>query len=139
MCIRDREHLRAPDGGLHPVQRAMVEHHGSQCGFCTPGFVMSLFALYHEGVRATRPAVNDALAGNLCRCTGYRPIVDAALASCDGSASDRFAADAAATAERLRAMEGDSPLAISRDGARYAVPRSSDQVEMCIRDRCTGG
>ena len=129
------EHLRAPDGGLHPVQRAMVEHHGSQCGFCTPGFVMSLFALYHAGTQATRPAVNDALAGNLCRCTGYRPIVDAALASCDGSASDRFAADAAATAERLRAMEGDSPLAISRDGARYAVPRSSDQVAALLTER----
>jgi xanthine dehydrogenase small subunit len=71
------------DTGLHPVQAAMVEHHGSQCGFCTPGIVMSLFALYHEGARpVTRQAVNDALAGNLCRCTGYRPIVDAALQAC---------------------------------------------------------
>ena len=54
---------------LHPVQQAMVDHHGSQCGFCTPGIVMSLFALYHEGA-ATRESVNAALSGNLCRCTG---------------------------------------------------------------------
>ena len=73
---------------LHPVQRAMVDLHGSQCGFCTPGFVMALFALYHAPRAAPldRAAVNDAIAGNLCRCTGYRPIVDAALTACaDGA------------------------------------------------------
>ncbi len=72
------ESLKHPDGSLHPVQRAMVDCHGSQCGFCTPGFVMSLFALYKSADRPSRTDVNDALAGNLCRCTGYRPIVDAA-------------------------------------------------------------
>ena len=73
------EDLAAPDGTLHPVQQAMVEQHGSQCGFCTPGFVMSLFALYQSTEGAvTRGEVNDWIAGNLCRCTGYRPIVDAA-------------------------------------------------------------
>jgi xanthine dehydrogenase small subunit len=74
------ESLRAADGTLHPVQRAMVESHGSQCGFCTPGFVMSLFALYKSEPSASRQRILDALAGNLCRCTGYRPIVDAASA-----------------------------------------------------------
>ena len=77
------EHLAQPDGTLHPVQQAMVDFHGSQCGFCTPGFVMSLAALQTEG-KPDRTAVNEALAGNLCRCTGYRPIVDAALAVCTG-------------------------------------------------------
>jgi xanthine dehydrogenase small subunit len=72
------ESLRARDGTLHPVQRAMVECHGSQCGFCTPGFVMSLFELYKSEVDPSRQRINDALAGNLCRCTGYRPIVEAA-------------------------------------------------------------
>ena len=72
------ESLQARDGTLHPVQRAMVDVHASQCGFCTPGFVMSLFALYLESPAApSREAVVDALAGNLCRCTGYRPIIDA--------------------------------------------------------------
>ena len=74
------ESLRAPDGSLHPVQKAMVECHGSQCGFCTPGFVMSLFALYRSEADPTRERINDVLAGNLCRCTGYRPILDAAEA-----------------------------------------------------------
>ena len=72
------ESLKATDGGLHPVQQAMVEAHGSQCGFCTPGFVMSLFGLYKNTHRATRSEVDDAISGNLCRCTGYRPILEAA-------------------------------------------------------------
>ena len=72
------EGLRGDDGGLHPVQRAMVENHGSQCGFCTPGFVMSLSALYRAKQNPTRQEIDDALAGNLCRCTGYRPIIAAA-------------------------------------------------------------
>jgi xanthine dehydrogenase small subunit len=77
------EHLAATDGTLHPVQQAMVDHHGSQCGYCTPGFVMSMAALRTEAA-PDRAAVNEALAGNLCRCTGYRPIVDAALEVCTG-------------------------------------------------------
>ena len=71
------ESLQAPDGTLHPVQRALIDHHGSQCGFCTPGFVMSLFALYLRQSMPTREEVLTALSGNLCRCTGYRPIIDA--------------------------------------------------------------
>ncbi|SEQ73641.1 xanthine dehydrogenase small subunit [Solimonas aquatica] len=71
------ESLQAPDGSLHPVQQAMVDCHGSQCGFCTPGFVMSLFAQYLQQASADRAAVVDALSGNLCRCTGYRPIIEA--------------------------------------------------------------
>ena len=73
------ESLRAPDGTLHPVQRAMVDAHASQCGFCTPGFVMSLFALWMSRESVTRDEAVEALAGNLCRCTGYRPIIDAAM------------------------------------------------------------
>jgi xanthine dehydrogenase small subunit len=72
------ESLRIPNGPLHPAQSAMVECHGSQCGFCTPGFVMSLFALFNSEERPSRQRVNDVLAGNLCRCTGYRPIIEAA-------------------------------------------------------------
>ncbi len=75
------EDLAAADGALHPVQQAMVDCHGSQCGFCTPGFVMSLWATYQHhtarGTRPTRQQLADELSGNLCRCTGYRPILDA--------------------------------------------------------------
>lgn len=77
------ESLRAADGELHPVQRALVNCHGSQCGFCTPGFTMSLFGLFKNALRPSRAAVADALSGNLCRCTGYRPIVDASQAMYD--------------------------------------------------------
>ncbi len=65
-------------GALHPVQRALVDTHGSQCGFCTPGFVMSLLTLFKHHSRPSLATVNHALSGNLCRCTGYRPIIDAA-------------------------------------------------------------
>ncbi len=122
------EHLQAPDGTLHPVQRAMVEQHGSQCGFCTPGFVMSLFALYHAGSGAGRAAANEALAGNLCRCTGYRPILDAARTACAGQPADRFAAAATATAARLRGLESDTMLTAECDGQRFLAPRSLDQL-----------
>jgi len=69
----------ADEGDLHPAQQAMVDCHGSQCGFCTPGFVMSLACLVEEGVGAERDAVLQGISGNLCRCTGYRPIVEAGL------------------------------------------------------------
>ena len=74
------EDIAAADGTLHPAQRALVECHGSQCGFCTPGFVMSLFTLHRQrgGDAVTRDEALHALSGNLCRCTGYRPILDAA-------------------------------------------------------------
>ena len=74
--------LSTSTGDLHPAQQAMVDHHGSQCGFCTPGCVMSLFGLYQDSVSqgqtVTREQAQHALSGNLCRCTGYRPIVQAA-------------------------------------------------------------
>ena len=76
------EHLRQPDGSPHPVQRAMVSRHASQCGFCTPGVVMSLVALHETASVPTRMEIDEALAGNLCRCTGYRPIADAARDAC---------------------------------------------------------
>jgi len=77
------ESLSRRNEALHPAQEAMVRHHGSQCGFCTPGIVMSLFALYKQRDGLMRGDVDESLAGNLCRCTGYRPIVDAGLAMHD--------------------------------------------------------
>jgi len=84
------ESLRHKDTTLHPVQQAMVDCHGSQCGFCTPGFVMSLFAQYKNVSNPSRREIDDALAGNLCRCTGYKPIIDAAqkMYAFDRSAKD---------------------------------------------------
>jgi xanthine dehydrogenase small subunit len=115
------EGLRATDGALHPVQDAIVRHSGSQCGFCTPGIVMSLFALYYTAGTIDRPAVLDALAGNLCRCTGYRPVVDAALDSCSHPGPDKFSAAAPGVLARLRAIPADDIL-IETDRHAYCRP-----------------
>jgi xanthine dehydrogenase small subunit len=114
---------------LHPVQRALAAQHGSQCGFCTPGFVMALFALYHAPPTAglDRARVNDWIAGNLCRCTGYRPIVDAALAACSGRPADRFAAQEAAIRRSLAALDGEEDVFVG-DDAFFAAPASIDSL-----------
>ena len=75
----------ARDGELHPVQRAFVEHHGLQCGFCTPGMVLTAIDLLDQRPDADEPTIRRALRGNLCRCTGYQPIVAAILALASGS------------------------------------------------------
>lgn len=114
---------------LHPVQAAMVERHGSQCGFCTPGIVMSLFTLYHEGARpVTREAACDALAGNLCRCTGYRPILDAALDACATEAGDRFAASREATAREVRALDDGVDLVVGEGDRFFAAPATEEAL-----------
>ena len=83
------ENLKA-DEKLHPVQQEMVDKNGSQCGYCTPGFVMSLFALFKENKQASQDDIRDALTGNLCRCTGYRPIIEAASSACAQRNNDHF-------------------------------------------------
>ncbi len=114
----------AGDGALHPVQQALVDHHGSQCGFCTPGFAMSMTACYERhceaGTRPTRQQLADELAGNLCRCTGYRPILDAGERMFDAPAVRLRLSDAF---EALRALP-DEPLEYRAPSA--AAPGRSD-------------
>ncbi|WJG11218.1 xanthine dehydrogenase small subunit [Aliiglaciecola sp. LCG003] len=97
------EHLAEGDK-LHPVQQAMVDQHASQCGFCTPGFVMSLFSFYHQDRLADLNNIELALSGNLCRCTGYRPIIDAAKQACETKQLDKFDLQAQKTLTTLSAM-----------------------------------
>lgn len=132
------ESLSSAGAELHPVQRAMVENHGSQCGFCTPGFVMSLFALYKTNARPTRREIDDALAGNLCRCTGYRPIVAAARSMYENvSADDRSdwlrqpcgeQSKPAERIERLRALVRADELAFEHGGRRFFAPTSVESL-----------
>ncbi len=124
------EDLSDGDGRLHPVQAAMLRHHGSQCGFCTPGIVMSLFTLYHQQGRgaAERQAVNDCLAGNLCRCTGYRPIVDAGREACSGVADDQFSARRAATHQQLAALDDGEDVWIGDGASFFTAPASMDSL-----------
>lgn len=119
----------ATGSALHPVQQAMVDHHGAQCGFCTPGIIMSLFALYHEGARPVdRQAVVDQLAGNLCRCTGYRPIIDAALEACARPASDRFRAAQRDRLKALAALDAGGDLFIGTDARFFAAPATVESL-----------
>ncbi len=120
------EHLSDGDN-LHPVQQALVDHHGSQCGFCTPGFIMSMFALYHTHSAPNRDDVLHALSGNLCRCTGYRPIIDATLAVCKGPVDDKFSRLNRTTIARLKSLAVEEPelanilMPTSREALRRAI------------------
>ena len=107
--IKTVESLKRADGTLHPVQEAMVTCFGSQCGFCTPGIVMSLTGLVQTNTCPTRTDINDALSGNLCRCTGYKPIIDATLQAC------------AAPAEQLK-LDDKADIALLKDIRRADVP-----------------
>jgi len=124
------EHL-ADEGTLHPVQQALLDYHGSQCGFCTPGFVMSMFALYHNATAPTRDDVLHALSGNLCRCTGYRPIIEAALASCQGEAADHFAKTASNTLAKLKDIQDNAGTAIGSSGV--IMPTSREELANAIQ------
>jgi xanthine dehydrogenase small subunit len=128
------ESLQAADGELHPVQRSMVECHASQCGFCTPGFVMSLFALYLQREAPVREEVVTALSGNLCRCTGYRPIIDAGCRMSDYPAPKRWGraeAQSAGRIETLRALRRVTPDSALRFDGFYA-PLTLDELASAL-------
>jgi xanthine dehydrogenase small subunit len=128
-ALRTVEDLKRENGAaLHPAQQAMVECHGSQCGFCTPGFVMSMVQVYEReraaGSVPTRQRLADDLAGNLCRCTGYRPILDAGKRMFELPACTH---DDTATAAQLATLAADPPLMyVDAQGARCFAPRTLD-------------
>src|SRR3954451_3248914 len=119
------EGLAAADGALHPVQQAMIDTDATQCGFCTPGFVMAMFVCHHGGEPAESATMHEALAGNLCRCTGYRSIVEACRRVAQGPA-DRFVAEAPALAETLSSVP---PCTHYHCGTQtFLTPRSLDAL-----------
>ncbi|TVP68686.1 MAG: xanthine dehydrogenase small subunit [Rhodobacteraceae bacterium] len=122
------EHLRGADGGLHPVQRAMVDHHGAQCGFCTPGIVMALYALWMETPHPNEAQIERALQGNLCRCTGYAPIIRAALAMGDFGTTDPLLAERATITEALRAWQDSARVTLSDGKSTAILPASVDDL-----------
>lgn len=109
-------------GKLHDVQQAMVDCHGSQCGFCTPGFVMSLFALQKNTDGYDKGQTLEALAGNLCRCTGYRPIIDAAEQACCNRQPDQFDAAEAETVAKLKAIAPRETAELNSGDKRCLLP-----------------
>ena len=123
------EHLAA-EGELHPVQRAMVDNHASQCGFCTPGIVMSLYGDWLDNPQPSVAEVEQTLQGNLCRCTGYSSILKAAQAvsSYGDAADDRLNAGRAAMADRLVALRDTARLVTGGAGARAVLPGTADDL-----------
>jgi xanthine dehydrogenase small subunit len=124
------EDLQQADGALHPVQQAMVECHGSQCGFCTPGFVMSLWGMYlkQEGKAERQPSrcqIDDALSGNLCRCTGYKPIIEAARRMGELPA---VGFDRAALTRALQLLRRETGASYSLGGQQFHAPRTVDEL-----------
>lgn len=125
------ESLAAADGTLHPVQQAMVDYHASQCGFCTPGFVMSLFALYLNQPNPDREQVLETLSGNLCRCTGYRPIIEAGCRMSGYPPPAHWSRDEARSASRasaLRALQRAQSLKLPD----FLAPRSLDELAAAL-------
>ena len=113
---------------LHHAQQTIVDNHGSQCGFCTPGFVMSSFALHKQNNTPNRAEVLEALAGNLCRCTGYRSIIEAAITSSESAAEDSFAKHYQATVAALTALEKLPAPALTGNSHNYIAPKNIDEL-----------
>ena len=138
--LKTVESLQRPDGSLHPVQEALVSCHGSQCGFCTPGIVMSLAGLLQTVPAPSRNEITNALSGNLCRCTGYKPIVEATLVASQADATLLRlddAADLSLLQEIRRAstpsynLEGDivvQPVVRTRKGNEFVSPATVTEV-----------
>jgi xanthine dehydrogenase small subunit len=127
------EHL-ADDKDLHPVQQAMVDENGSQCGYCTPGIVMSLFGIYKNHRHPAREIIQDALTGNLCRCTGYRPIIDAAESACSIQGLDKFTTVEAKTIGLLEELNsGKELIEIHTLLQQYYKPFTLNEALECLR------
>ncbi|MDF0603152.1 xanthine dehydrogenase small subunit [Psychromarinibacter sp. C21-152] len=118
-AVRTVEGIAGPDGTLHPVQQAMIDHHGSQCGFCTPGFVVSMACAHLNG----RRDFDDQLAGNLCRCTGYAPIVRAAEAAAERPVPDWMREDLGLIGGAM-----GEPAPGARTHPSYGQPKSADEL-----------
>lgn len=134
------EHLSAANSPLHPVQQAMVDHHGSQCGFCTPGIVMSLYGMWMQNAD---PSVNDievALQGNLCRCTGYAPIIKAgkSISAYGTVVADPLVMERQTIKARLEAMSDGRRVEVGKGKDRVIVPASADDLAEVYAANPTG-
>ena len=127
------EDLSNNDGSLHPVQKAMVDYHGSQCGFCTPGFVMSLFALTKDYSSYTEENIKDSISGNLCRCTGYRPIMDAAKSLNNKNRSDKFVKNKKKIINLLKKIKSEN-INIKNKNKKYFAPTTITELKKTIKN-----
>lgn len=117
---------------LHPTQKAMIDHHGSQCGFCTPGFVMSMFSLYKNANKnddGIKQNIEEYLAGNLCRCTGYKPIINAAMEATSTTANDQFNLNEVNTNSTLQKLENSD----TSGSENFHIPKSCKAASNLIK------
>ena len=133
------EDLVSKDGKLHPVQEAMVKFHGSQCGFCTPGFVMSLFSMFKNNKSYNSELITDSISGNLCRCTGYRPIIDAAKSLNKISKTDEFSKNKNKTIKLLKTIKPNN-IFIKKDDKVYFSPKNVKELKKTgTKEGCSEG
>ena len=121
-------------GKLHPVQEAMVNCHGSQCGFCTPGFVMALFSMFKNYSNFKEDVIKDSIAGNLCRCTGYQPIVTAAKKLKSQSKIDHFSENIKKTIKLIKRIKNKS-IEIYKNDKMYFAPRYVKELKKIIKKK----
>ena len=126
------EDLISKEGSLHPVQQAMVNYHGSQCGFCTPGFVMSLFSLFKKNSKFKDDEIKDSIAGNLCRCTGYQPIIKAAKSLKNKNKIDHFSKNKKKTINLLKKINNRS-IVIYDKGKKYFAPKYVHELKKILK------
>ena len=126
------EDLISKDNSLHPVQEAMVKYHGSQCGFCTPGFVMSLFSMFKNYTKLKKDIIKDSISGNLCRCTGYQPIIKAAKSLNAKNKIDHFYKNKKKTISQLEKIQNKS-IAIYKRDKRYFAPRYISEFKKILK------
>jgi len=125
------EDLTQKNGSLHPVQSAMINFHGSQCGFCTPGFIMSLFSMYKNKTSYDKKTIEESISGNLCRCTGYRPIIDAAK-SLKNNKSDQFKKNEKRTISLLKKIRPKN-ISINNKFKKYFAPKTIIELKKIIK------
>jgi len=126
------EDLISKDGLLHPVQEALVNYHGSQCGFCTPGFVMALFSMFKQYSKFNNDIIKESIAGNLCRCTGYQSIIKAAKSLNNKKKIDHFSENINNTIKLLKKINNKS-IAIYKREKRYFAPRYVHELKKIIK------
>tara|TARA_Y100000590_G_scaffold415056_1_gene512476 strand:+ start:311 stop:1750 length:1440 start_codon:yes stop_codon:yes gene_type:complete len=126
------EDLLDKNGSLHPVQQAMVNWHGSQCGFCTPGFVMSLFSMFKNYSRFNENLIKENISGNLCRCTGYKPIIKAAKSLNNKNKTDQFAKNKKNVIKLLKKINNES-IAIYKKDKKYFAPRYVQELKKILK------
>jgi len=126
------EDLVSKDGSLHPVQQAMVNYHGSQCGFCTPGFVMSLFSMFKNYPRFNENLIKDTISGNLCRCTGYQPIIKAAKSLNNKNKIDQFTKSKNDIMKLLKKINNES-IIIYKKNKKYFAPRYVQELKKILK------